>query len=184
MATQNLFVHPFTSVLENGKYCDHRRKRYATPTCIRLLRSILSSFKVNVSVNGHPIPFNMKIGEAGEAFFVFETDGDVPDDLITSPILHPTRPNDSTGADSLAVKGTELEPTLQPDDQDITRAKNDESAPKQSSDDQEPDFLDLDAQPSKSVQVGESLKNLDSKYRLSPSSLLKTGDCQAFHHHR
>jgi phosphatidate phosphatase LPIN len=34
----------------------------------------------------------MKIGEAGEAFFVFETDSDVPDDLITSPLLEPTQP--------------------------------------------------------------------------------------------
>ena len=29
--------------------------------------------QVNVQVNGHPIPFNMKIGEAGEAFFVNAT---------------------------------------------------------------------------------------------------------------
>lgn len=32
----------------------------------------------------------MKIGDAGEAFFIFETDEDVPDDLITSPLLQPT----------------------------------------------------------------------------------------------
>lgn len=38
------------------------------------------------------MPFSMKIGEAGEAFFVFETDSDVPDDLITSPLLEPTLP--------------------------------------------------------------------------------------------
>lgn len=40
----------------------------------------------------------MKIGEAGEAFFVFETDEDVPADLITSPILeatNPSAPNDT-----------------------------------------------------------------------------------------
>jgi len=43
-------------------------------------------------VNGKAVPFNMKIGEAGEAFFVFETDSDVPDDLITSPLLEPTEP--------------------------------------------------------------------------------------------
>jgi len=50
--------------------------------------------KVNVFVNGNPIPFNMKIGEAGEAFFVFETDDDVPEDLITSPIIQPTIPDE------------------------------------------------------------------------------------------
>ena len=49
--------------------------------------------QVNVLVNGRPIPFNMKIGEAGEAFFVFETDEDVPADLITSPILEATNPS-------------------------------------------------------------------------------------------
>jgi phosphatidate phosphatase LPIN len=46
-----------------------------------------------VLVNGRPIPFNMKIGEAGEAFFVFETDEDVPADLMTSPILEATNPS-------------------------------------------------------------------------------------------
>ncbi|KAI9429802.1 lipin, N-terminal conserved region-domain-containing protein [Lactarius indigo] len=47
--------------------------------------------KVDIAVNGKAVPFSMKIGEAGEAFFVFETDGDVPDDLITSPLLEPTQ---------------------------------------------------------------------------------------------
>jgi len=32
----------------------------------------------------------MKIGDAGEAFFVFETEEDIPDDLITSPLLTAT----------------------------------------------------------------------------------------------
>lgn len=45
--------------------------------------------KVNVSVNGSLIPFNMKIGDAGEAFFVFETEEDIPEDLVTSPLLSP-----------------------------------------------------------------------------------------------
>lgn len=33
----------------------------------------------------------MKIGEAGEAFFVLETDEDVPDELLTSPLLEATK---------------------------------------------------------------------------------------------
>lgn len=45
-------------------------------------------------VNGKDIPFGMKIGDAGEAFFVFETDEDVPEDLITSPILEATEPGE------------------------------------------------------------------------------------------
>lgn len=32
----------------------------------------------------------MKIGDAGEAFFVFETEEDIPEDLVTSPLLSPT----------------------------------------------------------------------------------------------
>ncbi|KAG6896632.1 hypothetical protein C0992_007038 [Termitomyces sp. T32_za158] len=125
--------------------------------------------KVNVSVNGHPIPFNMKIGEAGEAFFVFEMDGDIPDELITSPILHPTRPDESKA--SANVKGPELEPKLQPDDQDVTRVKNEESILKQSSDDQEPDFLDLDAQPSKPVQLVPGLPSPPLTPTHQPSNL-------------
>lgn len=31
----------------------------------------------------------MKVGETGEAFFVFETDADVPEDLQTSPLAGP-----------------------------------------------------------------------------------------------
>lgn len=33
----------------------------------------------------------MKVGETGEAFFVFETDSDVPEDLQTSPIAGPVQ---------------------------------------------------------------------------------------------
>lgn len=52
--------------------------------------------KVSVLVNGNPIPFDMKIGEAGEAFFVFETEDEVPDELITSPILKPQEDGDES----------------------------------------------------------------------------------------
>lgn len=46
--------------------------------------------KVRILVNGQPAPFSMKIGETGEAFFVFETDvEDLPDDLQTSPLVSP-----------------------------------------------------------------------------------------------
>ncbi|EJD01525.1 LNS2-domain-containing protein [Fomitiporia mediterranea MF3/22] len=75
--------------------------------------------KVKVMVNGHEIPFNMKIGDAGEAFFVFETDDDVPEDLITSPILEATRPGQSNvhveagrfGAKEEGGQGKEVQPS-------------------------------------------------------------------------
>ena len=90
--------------------------------------------KVNVFVNGNPIPFSMKIGEAGEAFFVFETDDDVPADLITSPILQPTILDDAVNkspeelVDYHRLSGKEKEIAAEEEDQ----------VP-------EPDFLDLDA---------------------------------------
>ncbi|OAD01282.1 hypothetical protein MUCCIDRAFT_127946, partial [Mucor lusitanicus CBS 277.49] len=43
--------------------------------------------KVEISVNGDKVPYLMKVGEAGEAFFVFETDHEVPEEFQTSPIL-------------------------------------------------------------------------------------------------
>ncbi|KAI9437755.1 Lipin/Ned1/Smp2-domain-containing protein, partial [Lactarius indigo] len=85
--------------------------------------------KVDIAVNGKAVPFSMKIGEAGEAFFVFETDGDVPDDLITSPLLEPTQ-------------SVSLEPSPQ---EGIGRSGARESEGGLTDDGQEPDFLDLDA---------------------------------------
>ncbi|KIJ56944.1 hypothetical protein M422DRAFT_23082 [Sphaerobolus stellatus SS14] len=94
--------------------------------------------KVNVLVNGQPIPFGMKIGEAGEAFFVFETDEDVPEDLVTSPLLKATETGDAT----------------QPRDPRTGRfgAKEDQETATESRQpspvdgiSQEPEFLDLDA---------------------------------------
>lgn len=39
----------------------------------------------------HIAPFSMKVGETGEAFFVLETDEEVPPDLLTSPVVMPTQ---------------------------------------------------------------------------------------------
>ena len=33
----------------------------------------------------------MKLGEGGEAFFVFQTEGDIPEDMQTSPVVSPTQ---------------------------------------------------------------------------------------------
>jgi phosphatidate phosphatase PAH1 len=40
----------------------------------------------------------MKVGETGEAFFVFETESDVPEDLQTSPLSGPVS-DDGQGED-------------------------------------------------------------------------------------
>ncbi|GLB34082.1 putative LNS2 [Lyophyllum shimeji] len=108
--------------------------------------------KVSVSVNGHPIPFNMKIGDAGEAFFVFETDEDVPEDLITSPILQPTRPDEAAPKDEPADRFG-AKPALQADegrrrdDRGEVLTKAEEERRREEPAAQEPEFLDLDAQP-------------------------------------
>jgi phosphatidate phosphatase LPIN len=88
--------------------------------------------QVDVSVNGRPIPFCMKIGEAGEAFFVFETTYDVPDELITSPIIQPTRPDDPH------------EPTIIPT---VGEIPADDPAAKHDEKVLEPEFFDLDSIP-------------------------------------
>ena len=44
---------------------------------------------VLIHVNDKSVPIMMKIGEAGEAFFVNETTDDVPKEYQTSPLLNP-----------------------------------------------------------------------------------------------
>jgi phosphatidate phosphatase LPIN len=101
------------------------------------------NIQVNVFVNGNPIPFNMKIGEAGEAFFVFETEDDIPDDLITSPLLEATWTAESVDKEVPSGRfGAKQEKDRDQDGE--TKAKVPEET-------QEPDFLDLDAAPKDQV---------------------------------
>jgi phosphatidate phosphatase LPIN len=44
---------------------------------------------VEFRVNGEKVEFAMKLGEGGEAFFVFQTEGDIPENMQTSPIVSP-----------------------------------------------------------------------------------------------
>jgi phosphatidate phosphatase LPIN len=48
-----------------------------------------SEKKVEFKVNGEKVDFPMKLGEGGEAFFVFETHENVPEALQTSPLVSP-----------------------------------------------------------------------------------------------
>lgn len=95
---------------------------------------------MKVLVNGKPIPFNMKIGEAGEAFFVFETEGEIPENLITSPILAPYSPPVST---------TDLPNTAT----GRFGAREDRSMPEQ-----EPEFLDLNAPQTSDAAEADALR--------------------------
>lgn len=53
--------------------------------------SLLRPFekKVEFSVNDAKQNYAMKLGEGGEAFFVFETSDNIPEDLQTSPLVSP-----------------------------------------------------------------------------------------------
>ena len=112
-------------------------------------------------MNGKAVPFNMKIGEAGEAFFVFETDIDVPDDLITSPLLEPT--------ELVSPNPVPLEDFGRFGARDRRGSFTDDGIS------QEPDFLDLDA-PS-TLLSGEAPKtSLSSNQPDSPGTFQRAGD--------
>ncbi|KAE8353751.1 Lipin/Ned1/Smp2-domain-containing protein [Aspergillus coremiiformis] len=74
--------------------------------------------KVEFKVNGSKQNYSMKLGEGGEAFFVFETSDEIPASLQTSPLVSPTG---------------------------SPRTRSEENLPGSL---QEPDYLDLDRSPS------------------------------------
>lgn len=51
--------------------------------------------QVYVKINDTDAPYQMKVGDTGEAFFVFETDQDVPADMQTSPITGPVQDDEN-----------------------------------------------------------------------------------------
>ncbi|KAI9761329.1 MAG: hypothetical protein M4579_001119 [Chaenotheca gracillima] len=58
--------------------------------------------KVEFRVNNAKQEYAMKLGEGGEAFFVFETSDDIPEALQTSPLISPTTSPHSLTAESAA----------------------------------------------------------------------------------
>ncbi|KAL1645524.1 lipin Ned1 [Diplodia intermedia] len=51
--------------------------------------------KVEFCVNGTKQPYSMKLGEGGEAFFVFETTDSIPASMQTSPLVSPAQSPES-----------------------------------------------------------------------------------------
>lgn len=134
-----------------------------------------SEKRVNLFVNGNPIPFNMKIGEAGEAFFVFETDEDVPADLITSPILQATIPSteenqvtveEPVDTEYLGPKLGEEESAQAPEDEALNKLVDEHTV--------EPDFLDLDGRPREEDTMEDVRTTPKQTYKI-PKSLRKSG---------
>ena len=70
--------------------------------------------KVEFKVNGEKKDFAMKLGEGGEAFFVFETTSDIPENLQTSPLVSPT-----TSPQALPTEPTPPESLPEPDFLDL-----------------------------------------------------------------
>ncbi|KAH9482509.1 Nuclear elongation and deformation protein 1 [Psilocybe cubensis] len=136
-----------------------------------------SEKKVNVFVNGNPIPFNMKIGEAGEAFFVFETDDDVPEDLITSPILQPTMPDETpTGnASNQDPVDTDRFAAKQDEESQNLQAPSDSVESELGSTRVEPDFLDLDGRTQEEDTSPDDVRTTPKQKHNLPSALRKSG---------
>ncbi|RMZ77620.1 hypothetical protein DV738_g4301, partial [Chaetothyriales sp. CBS 135597] len=70
--------------------------------------SLLRPFekRVEFRVNGTKQNYAMKLGETGEAFFVFETSNDIPESLQTSPLASPA------ASPQTVVTGSQDEPSL------------------------------------------------------------------------
>lgn len=68
-----------------------------------------SDKKVEFHVNGSKQPYSMKLGEGGEAFFVFETTDNIPQSLQTSPLVSPA----SSPASSPPLNPEQSPPGLQ-----------------------------------------------------------------------
>ncbi|QSL64583.1 hypothetical protein MERGE_001884 [Pneumocystis wakefieldiae] len=60
-----------------------------------------SPFHVTFKVNNEIVHYSMKLGEEGDAFFVFSTESDVPDELKTSPVISPSSSPQSSEEQSL-----------------------------------------------------------------------------------
>ncbi|KAL6242487.1 lipin Ned1 [Rhinocladiella similis] len=58
-----------------------------------------SDKKVEFKVNGNKQNYAMKLGDGGEAFFVFETSNDIPEALQTSPLVSPASSPSATAED-------------------------------------------------------------------------------------
>jgi phosphatidate phosphatase LPIN len=73
-----------------------------------------SEKKVEFRVNNAKQDYAMKLGDGGEAFFVFETSNDIPEGLQTSPLVSPA------SSPPLAPEGSVVIGLQEPDFLDLT----------------------------------------------------------------
>ncbi|GAB7351774.1 hypothetical protein MBLNU459_g2349t1 [Dothideomycetes sp. NU459] len=91
-----------------------------------------SEKKVEFTVNNVRQDFPMKLGEGGEAFFVFETSSNVPEALQTSPLVSPATsphvgPSESTTAVLTEPSAFDLEPPVPSSSSGATRREHSKS---------------------------------------------------------
>ncbi|KFY21609.1 hypothetical protein V493_07267 [Pseudogymnoascus sp. VKM F-4281 (FW-2241)] len=77
-----------------------------------------SEKKVEFRVNNVKQDYAMKLGDGGEAFFVFETSNDIPEGLQTSPLVSPA------SSPPLAPEGSVVAGLQEPDFLDLTTDEN------------------------------------------------------------
>ncbi|KAG5438913.1 hypothetical protein PCANB_002243 [Pneumocystis canis] len=73
-----------------------------------------SEKKVTFRVNNEVVQYSMKLGDEGDAFFVFSTESDVPEELKTSPVISP----------SGSPQSSEEQNLQEPDDFDLGSQKD------------------------------------------------------------
>lgn len=102
---------------EDGSYaCSPFHVRFGK---FSLLRP--SDKKVEFTVNGVKQEYSMKLGEGGEAFFVFETTDNIPRSLQTSPLVSPAQ-SPSLEPDEGGQEGQALqEPDMLELDRELSR---------------------------------------------------------------
>ncbi|KAJ9494420.1 lipin Ned1 [Exophiala xenobiotica] len=87
-----------------------------------------SDKKVEFKVNGSKQNYAMKLGDGGEAFFVFETSSDIPEGLQTSPLISPA------SSPPISAEGRPPSPGLsEPTFLDITEPEKDRQNPEPTS---------------------------------------------------
>lgn len=116
-----------------------------------------SDKKVEFRVNDQLQDYSMKLGEGGEAFFVFETSAAIPAELQTSPIASP-------------IASPEQKPVELPSDRAF--------------DDPEPLDLDGHADSRRRGRMSMSVQPSDSIYTGAELERPKSGDWSGFHIHR
>lgn len=110
-------------------------------------------------MNGEKVDLPMKLGDGGEAFFVFETEGEVPTDLLTSPVISPAS----------SPRGSESPlPYPEPEFLDLSRSRSRSTSPEPKDD------VMLDDEPP-STPPGSSLYSTHGEWASSFPSLTRDG---------